>query len=106
MVQLGREGTVTLGFTDNSIEDGDGPDFEVYGESIGDDYLLVEVSADGATWYAFPRVSESSGGLDLSAVGLEWAVYVRLTDAQPGTSTGAELDAVVALHNGPPQESD
>jgi hypothetical protein len=101
MVQLGREGSVTLAFTDNSIIDGEGPDFEVYGESVGDDFLLVEVSDDGETWYAFPQVSESPGGLDLAVVGLEWAAFVRLTDAQPGTSTGAEVDAVLALNNGP-----
>jgi hypothetical protein len=106
MVQLGREGSVTLAFTDNSIVDEDGPDFEVFGESIGDDYLLVEVSDDGQTWYAYPQASEASGGLDLSTVGLQWIAYVRLTDVQPGTSTGAEVDAVVALHNGPPQGSD
>ena len=102
MVQLGRWGSVLLAFTDNSIVDGDGPDFQVYGESAGDDFLLVEVSADGQTWYAYPRAGESPGGLDLADADLSQAFYVRLTDLQPATSTGAEVDAVVALHSGPP----
>jgi hypothetical protein len=102
MVQLGREGSVLLAFSDNTILDGDGPGFEIYGESAGNDFLLVEVSADGWAWYAYPRASESPGGLDLADAGLEQAVLVRLTDLQPATATGAEVDAVVALHNGSP----
>jgi len=101
MVQLGREGTLVLGFTDNSIVDEEGPDFQVVGESARDDYLRVEVSADGTDWYAYPKVEETSGGLDLATVGLKQVVYIALTDLQPGTSTGAEVDAVVAWHSGP-----
>lgn len=101
MAQLGQGGSLLLAFTDNAIVDEDGPDFQIYGESARDDYLLVEISADGQTWHAYPRVSESPGGLDLAAAGLAQVVYVRLTDLQPATSTGAEVDAVVALHSGP-----
>lgn len=101
MVQLGQGGSVLLAFTDNAIVDGDGPDFQVYGESARDDYLLIEMSADGVHWYAYPKVSESPEGLDLATAGLERAVYVRLTDLQPATETGAEVDAIVALHSGP-----
>ena len=106
MVQLGKRGTLLLAFTDNVIVDGDGPDFEVYGESAKDDYLLIEISADGRTWCAYPKTSESSGGLDLADVGLTQAVYVRLTDWQPATPTGAEIDAVIALHSASKVESD
>jgi formylglycine-generating enzyme required for sulfatase activity len=101
MTQLGRGGSVLLAFADNTIVDGTGPDFQVYGESAKDDFLMVEVSADGQVWEAFPKVSEASGGLDLADVGLAQAVYVRLTDVQPATPTGAEVDAAVALHSGP-----
>jgi hypothetical protein len=100
MVQLGQGGSVLLAFADNTVVDGDGSDFEVFGESAEDDELLIEVSGDGQTWYAYPTVSESPGGLDLADVGLSRMVYLRLTDVQPGTSSGAEVDAVVALHNG------
>lgn len=101
IVQLGRGGSVLLAFTDNAIVDDDGPDFQVHGESAQDDYLLIEVSADGQTWYAYPKASESPEGLDLAGAGLAQVAYVRLTDLQPATSTGAEVDAVVALHSGP-----
>ena len=90
-----------LAFTDNTIVDGSGADLAVYGESARDDFVLIEVSADGQEWIAFPKKSESPGGLDLADTGLENVVFVRLTDLQPGTSTGAEIDAVVALHSGP-----
>jgi hypothetical protein len=102
MVQLGQGGSVLLAFTDNTILNGDGPDFAVYGESAKDDSLLIEVSDDGLIWYAYPETDESPGGLDLADVALDRAVYVRLTDVQPATSSGAEVDAVVALHNGSP----
>jgi hypothetical protein len=101
MVQLGSGGSVLLAFTDNSIADEEGPDFQVYGESAEDDFLLIELSADGQVWRAYPQMSESPGALDLADVELARAVYVRLTDLQPGTRTGAEVDAIVAVHNGP-----
>jgi hypothetical protein len=92
---------VVAAFTDNAIIDGLGPDFQVVGESAKDDFLLVEVSEDGQVWNAYPKIAESSGPLDLADVGLARALFVRLTDVQPGTSTGAEVDAVIALHSGP-----
>jgi hypothetical protein len=104
IVQLGRGGSITVAFTDNSIVDRDGPDFQVFGEPVRDDFLKIEVSADGETWEAYPKMSESPDALDLADVGLDQAAYVRLTDVQPGTSSGAEVDAVLALHNGPPLE--
>jgi hypothetical protein len=99
IVQLGRGGSALVAFT-RPIVDGDGPDLRVSGDSAGDDFLLIEVSADGQEWRAYPRMSEASPELDLRDVGLAQAVYVRLTDLQPGTSTGAEVDAVIALHTG------
>jgi hypothetical protein len=103
MVQLGRGGSVLLAFTDNTILNGPGDDFKVRGESVKDDFLSVEVSADGKLWYVFPRVRENSGGLDLAGTKLDAVRYVRLTDLQPSTVTGAEVDAVVAVHSGPPE---
>jgi len=100
-VQLGRGGSILVAFTDNVIIDGPGADFVVYGESAGDDYLRVEVSEDGRNWTYWDKVSESSLEYDLSSSGIAGGIYVRLTDVQPGTSTGAEVDAVVALHSGP-----
>lgn len=101
ILQLGRGGSVILAFTDNTIVDGPGPDFQVFGEAANDDSLLIQVGAGGQKWYAFARVSESPGMLDLAGLGISSVVYVRLTDAQPGTATGAEIDAVIALNSGP-----
>lgn len=101
MLQLGAGGSVLVGFTDNSIYDGPGPDFQVFGESARDDFIIVEVSADGQMWRGYPKANESPDPFDLAEVGLEEAVFVRITDVQPGTVTGAELDAVEAIHNGP-----
>ena len=103
MLQLGAGGSVLLAFTDNTILDESGPDFQVYGESARDDFIIVEVSADGQRWHAYPKTDESPEPFDLADAGLEEAVFVRITDVQPGTVTGAELDAVEAIHNGSPR---
>lgn len=102
MLQLGAGGSVLLAFSDNVIYDGPGPDFQVLGESARDDFILVEVSADGQVWGTYPKVNESPEPFDLAEVGLEEAAFVRITDVQPGTPTGAELDAVEAIHSGSP----
>jgi len=104
MLQLGRGGSILLAFTDNAINDAAGPDFQVFGESARDDFIVVEVSADGQTWHAYPKRDESPEPFDLAEVGLDQVLLVRITDVQPGTSSGAELDAVEAIHSGPPLE--
>jgi len=100
MLQLGAGGSVLLAFTDNVVRDESGPDLQIFGESARDDFILVEVSADGETWHSYPRVDECPEPFDLADVGLEEVVFVRITDVQPGTATGAELDALEALHSG------
>jgi hypothetical protein len=102
MLQLGRGGSVLVAFDDNAIANGPGPDFEVFGESTGDDHILVEASPDGITWSSFAKLVESSGPLDLAELSLGRAAYVRITDPQPATATGAELDAVIALNSAVP----
>jgi hypothetical protein len=102
MLQLGAGGSVLLAFTDNVLRDGSGPDLRVVGESARDDFILVEVSADGKAWHPYPKTDECPEPFDLADAGLEEVVFVRITDVQPGTVTGAELDAVEALHSGSP----
>jgi YVTN family beta-propeller protein len=62
ILSLGENGEIILGFTDNYIFDGDGPDFTVF-ENVfyffgtTDPFIeaaYVSVSQDGETWYAFP----------------------------------------------------
>jgi hypothetical protein len=102
MLQLGAGGSVLLAFADNVVLDEPGPDLRVFGESAQDDFILVEVSADGKTWHSYPQTDECPEPFDLEDVGLQQVVFVRITDVQPGTVTGAELDAVEALHSGSP----
>jgi hypothetical protein len=102
-VCLGAGGFITLELVDNTIIDQPGPDFFIVGDPSQDDQILVEISSDGNTWHAFPVSGENSPPLDLAAVGLPFARFVRIVDVQPGTPSGAEVDAIEALHSGPPQ---
>ena len=65
VLSLGREGSITLEFTDNEVFDGEGVDLLIFENSIkpapnigavnpGFDLAKVEVSEDGSTWKAFP----------------------------------------------------
>jgi hypothetical protein len=103
LVCLGAGGLVTLEFVDNTVIDQPGPDLVVLGDPEQDDQILVEVSSDGDTWHAFPVSGENSPALDLAALGLPFARFVRIADVQPGTVSGAEVDAIEALHSGPPR---
>ena len=62
VVSLGNGGTVTVGFANNAIVDGPGPDFIVFEnafevggdpENVFAELATVEVSEDGTTWLAF-----------------------------------------------------
>ncbi len=63
VVSLGNGGQITLGFLDQRIIDGDGPDFIVFENAffaggqesaVFAELATVEVSPDGETWFAFP----------------------------------------------------
>lgn len=63
VLALGNGGSITLGFAQRRIVDGDGPDFIVFENAFwagGDpdqpyaELATVEVSVDGETWQAFP----------------------------------------------------
>jgi hypothetical protein len=63
VVSLGNGGQITLGFSDQRIIDGDGPDFIVFENAffaggqesaVFAELATVEVSVDGETWFAFP----------------------------------------------------
>jgi hypothetical protein len=115
VVSVGHGGTITLVFRDNVVVDEPGDDLVVYenafhvGSETGPvftEVAMVEVSADGKTWAAFPYDAESLDGLagrepvlsrpangidplalegggdrfDLADVGLSFVRFVRLTD--------------------------
>ena len=67
--------------------------------------MRVEVSADGMDWKDL-GITEEMAQLDLQNVGLQFARYVRITDdavVEGDGNNSAEVDAVEALHSGPPQ---
>jgi hypothetical protein len=131
IVSIGKGGYITVTF-ESPILDGPGADFIVFenpflyaGGQVFDEWLRVEASADGDTWYAFPydtitgegfagrtptapapadyRNPATSGGdaFDIALLGLDTVRYIRLWDAteyQTPDRLAAELDAVVAIH--------
>ena len=111
VVSIGRNGYVSLGFNP-LIVNGPGYDFIVFENVLrtasGDfgEWMRVEVSKDGNTWYKFPYDTVSGEGMagrkvtkdgsastfkdtsicggdafDLSVVGLDTMKYIRLYDA-------------------------
>jgi len=105
LLPLGTGGFVTVEFTDNSIVNGPGPDLSITGDPQNDEHVRVEVSADGVDWKDLGIVEEMAQ-LDLQNVGLQFARYVRITDdavVEGDGNNSAEVDAVEALHSGPPQ---
>lgn len=104
LLPLGAGGFITVEFTDNTILNGPGPDLSIIGDPGNDEHIQVEVSTDGTDWKDLGIVPELAT-LDLQDVGLEFARYVRITDDAVPEASGnnsAEVDAVEALHPGPP----
>ena len=127
IVSLGRDGYITFGF-DAPIRDWPGPDFTVfenafyYGNGfVFDEWLKVEVSADGQNFVAFAHDTLTGEGLagrtptspqaagtntptqaggdayDLADIGLDTVRYIRLTDMtrhQPADRLAAEVDGI------------
>jgi hypothetical protein len=66
-LSLGVGGSIVLGFGENDVIDGEGPDFIVFENAfIGGGSLFMElgevsVSEDGATWHTFPCDEEGTG---------------------------------------------
>ena len=91
VASLGHGGHVTLVFEDMIIEDGPGPDFIVFENAffVGftptaaeDPFLIfaesgiVEVSADGAAWLAFPH--DSTALADSAGASIDGDMHLRL----------------------------
>lgn len=112
-VTLGDGGRITLRFTDNSLT-GSGnsaPDLWIF--EVGPDVedTFVEISKDGANWFAVGSVTGSTSGIDIDARGFgtsDFFSYVRLTDDPneggqgDGETVGADIDAVGAISSAPP----
>jgi hypothetical protein len=101
-VNLGVGGSITLEFVDIVAVDAPGNDISIFGDPQNDEMWTIEVSEDGANFKSFGKLSEVTS-VDLAAVGLSQARFVRITDdglaSGSGVSPGAELDAVMALNS-------
>jgi len=66
VLSLGFEGVIVLGFTDEIIVDGPGPDFIVF-ENPFINFIetgVVAVSDDGVSWFEFPCAALTDGGTE------------------------------------------
>jgi len=110
-VPIGLEGSVTLRMS-HSIYNAAGADLIVYenGVSMGaiDEAFRVEASYDGTNFFLLGDGSGSPVAFDLADGGLDYALYVRITDLppqEPGTlppEVGADIDAIEVIHCGRP----
>jgi hypothetical protein len=97
---VGAGGSMTVEFVDNVTVDGPGIALEIVGDPGNDERWTARVSTGGQAYRSFGPVSERAQ-LDLANVELSEARFVRLTDdgnPSSGASSGAELDAAVALN--------
>ncbi|PIE52858.1 hypothetical protein CSA37_04240 [Candidatus Fermentibacteria bacterium] len=128
LLTLGTDGWVVIEFTDNTVINGDGPDFTVFenvmqtGSGYFRECAFVEVSQNGSDWYMFPWDATTLEGLagvwpttgedptdpavsggdqfDLEDLNLDWIRFVRLTDCGSSVPDGGlfDLDAVASIH--------
>jgi hypothetical protein len=105
-ISLGIGGSITVEFVDNVAVDGPGDDISIFGDPANDEKWTIEVSEDGANFKSFGLQTEVVS-LDLKAVGLSQARFIRITDdGDPrGISPGCELDAVMALNSSGGQQT-
>ena len=105
LLPLGVGGSVTVEFVDNVALNGPGADLSIVGDPDNDEQIQVLVSMDGVTWEDFGLVGEMAE-LDLDILGLDFIRFVMIVDDEVAGPTGnnsAEIDAIEALHNGPPR---
>ncbi|NET39802.1 MAG: PEP-CTERM sorting domain-containing protein [Cyanothece sp. SIO1E1] len=116
-VSLGKEGTLTLGFTDNYLTGSGNSDSDLWIFEIGrnPEDVVVEISSDGNTWYRAGVADKQDYAVD-TGIGIDidpllsnhtdldrdsLFSFVRLTDngtnGYGGAKSGADIDAVAAL---------
>jgi hypothetical protein len=113
---LGRGGTITLQFTDNSLTGSDSADNDLHIFEVGPDVedTFVSISTDGMDFLDVGKVFGSTSSIDidpfLSTAGIDPFTrfsYVRLRDdpeegQTSGTFVGADIDALGAITSAPP----
>ena len=95
----GGAGSLTVMFDNNVAYDGTGDDVLVH--VVDADFpatATIEVSADGVTWVVVGDFLDTADvGIDLGALGLDYAVAVRITQVS-GDLPGFDVDAIEALN--------
>jgi hypothetical protein len=109
---LGDGGSITLGFTDNSLTGSGTAGFDLWIFEVGPDVedTFVEISKNGTMWFPVGKVYGATSGIDIDAFGFgpsDFFSFVRLTDDtnegdQSGASVGADIDAIGAISSAPP----
>lgn len=106
---LGNGGSVTVEFSDNALVNGEGEDLWVFEVGTAVEETFVEISVNARDWVSIGRIEGGKRGIDLeerltgAALQAEYR-YVRLrdnpdADRDSGTSAGADMDAVGAIHS-------
>ena len=104
-VSIGFGGSLTVGFVDNVLVDGPGPDLAVYEVGALPEPIRIAISQDGRDYVEAGVVYGGEGLLDISPVAQPGVNYhfVRITDTHSpegpmrwGTP-GSDIDAVIAL---------
>ena len=103
-VQVGNDNdgadSLTVNFDNNVAYDGAGADIRIYiVDALDEAFAKIEVTANGVDWETFAEnVSDTANvDIDLSAVSLDFAIAVRITQTG-GALPGFDVDAVEALN--------
>ena len=117
-VELGNQGWLTLGFTDNAFGSSGNSDSDVWIFEIGGvpEELAIEISVDGSDWLDVGLADRQSAAFDYG-VGIDIDsfftasngydtstrfTFMRLTDTgnntYGGSKSGADIDAVAAIY--------
>ena len=111
-VSLGSGGSIVLRFDDNKLTGGGSTALDLWVFEVGPNVedTFVDISKDGAIWFAVGKVFGSTAGVDIDAFGYNTTDlfgFVRLTDdpneggGGTGGTVGADIDAVGAISTVP-----
>jgi len=100
-LSLGKNGSVTVEFTDNFLVDVEGPDLWVFEIGPFVESTRIAISKDGETWIEAGVVEGSTSGIDIGPFvepGDKFS-FVRITDDDnsAGQHAGADIDAIGAI---------
>ncbi len=109
-LSLGKNGSITIEFTDNYLIDIDGPDLWIFEIGPLVESTKVAISKDGTNWINVGIVKGSTSGVDIRPFvkpGDRFS-FVRVTDNNnsAGEYAGADIDAIGAIGTISKEEAD